>query len=165
MAQKAEIQYGSQFSGYGSDPAPVKKKKPFVFKKKEVKIHIFHIDPIAVLGIATAVVLCAAMIFGGFHLNRMWREHVQMKNYLAQLQEEHAALERKFVATFNMDEVKTMADSFGLVPETDMETRYIRVTPPEPKPKKGLFDDVKWFFKGLFAKDYPEGCIINPTPQ
>lgn len=152
MAQKAEIQYVSQFFDYGSENKPQKqpKKKP-TQPKKEARLRKVSLDPVALLGIVSAVVLCAALIFGGLHLNAMWREHVALKDYLSQLKVENAELQHNFSVSFNLDEIKTMADSIGLVPESEVETRYVRITPPEPEPEPGFFDDLKWFLKGLFA--------------
>ena len=160
MAQKAEIQYVSQFFDYGSDDKPQKKpkkKKPFVPRRPE-KIHKISLDPVALLGIVSAVVLCAALIFGGLHLNAMWKEHVALKDYLSQLKVENAELQHNFSVSFNLDEIKTMADSIGLVPESEVETRYVRITPPQPEPEPGFLDNLLWFFKGLFAYD-PESPI------
>lgn len=153
VSQKAEIQYVSQFCGYGSDE-PKKKKKKKVEKKPQ-KIHVFHLDPVALCGIFSAVILAGALIFGGIHLHIMWKDHVAVKEYLGQLKTQNAKLQHDFSASYNLDDIKTMSDSLGLQPETDMETRYVRVTPPAPKPRRTWMDDVKWFFKGLFAHTAP----------
>ena len=153
MAHKAEIQYVSQFCDYGSKEESAKlpeKKKPYVPRRPR-KVHSVSLDPVALLGIVSAVVLCAALIFGGLHLNAMWKQHVALKDYLAQLKVENAELQHNFSVSFNLDDIKTMADSIGLVPESDVETRYVRITPPEPEPEEGFLDDLRWFFKGLFA--------------
>lgn len=154
VAQKAEIQYVSQFYDYGSDKHKKKKKKvpkDFVPDKKPVKIHTVTLDPVALCGILSAVVLCAALIFGGLSLNAQWREHVALKQYLVQLKTDNSALRHKFSLSYNIEDIRTMADTIGLVPEDEIEVRYVRVTPPEPKPRKDPFENLKWFLKGLFA--------------
>ena len=154
MAQKTEIQYVSQFYDCGSDRSR-KKKQVRHFKKKEQKLHVVSIDPVALCGILSAAVLCAALIFGGIHLHLMWRDHVEVRDYLDQLKTQNAELQHAYRESYNLDEIKTMADSFGLTPESEMETRYVRVTPPKPQPRKTWLDDAKWFFKGLFAHTAP----------
>ena len=154
MAQKAEIQYVSQFYDFGSDRKK-KKKQPRHLPKKEVKIHVISIDPVALCGIFSALVLLAALVFGGIHLHFMWQDHVAVKDYLDQLKVQNAELQHSFSTGYNLDDVKTMADSYGLQPEDEMETRYVRVTPPKVEPEPTWFDDVKWFLKGLFAHTAP----------
>ena len=166
MAQKAEIQYVSQFSGCGSDDKPKKKRreKEFLPQQKEQKLHKVPVDLVALLGILSAVLLLCALIFGGFHLNRMWKEHTQMKEYLGQLKSRNATLQHEYNSTVKIDDVKTMADSIGLVPESESEVRYVRVTPPEPRPKETWKDDLQWFLDGLFG-EIPEGAEIPTEPE
>ena len=156
MSQKAEIQYVSQFCAYGSDDTKKKKKKQpkdFDQRKKPVKIHTITLDLVALCGILSALVLCAALIFGGLSLNSMWKEHVALKEYLVQLKADNSELRHKFSTSYKLEDIRTMADSIGLVPEEEIEVRYVRVTPAETEPKPGPFDDLKWFLKGLFAAD------------
>ena len=156
MAQKTEIQYVSQFYDCGSDRERQKKKKQArLLRKKEQKIHVISIDPVALCGIFSAVVLLAALVFGGIHLHFMWRDHMAVKDYLSQLKVQNAELQHSFSISYNLDDIKTMADSFGLQPEEEMETRYVRVTAPKVPPEPTWLDNVKWFFKGLFAHTAP----------
>ena len=156
MSQKAEIQYVSQFCNYGSERdfrKKKKKKKPKDFDQgaaKVQKLHTISLDPVAILGIIAALVLFFALLFGGLSLHSMWREHVGLKEYMTQLKSENSNLRHQYSTSYNLDEIRTMADSIGLVPEEEAEVRYVRVTPPDREPEKGPFDDLKWFLKGLF---------------
>lgn len=154
MVQKPEIQYVGQFYVYGSEAVAPKAKKAvreILPKEHKQKLHKVYIDPVALIGIAAAVTLLVALVMGGIHLNGMWREHDAVQHYVSNLKLDQSTLEHTYRTSLNLEDIQAKAEAMGLVPEADVETVYIRVTMPEPKPKRTLWDDVQWFFQGLFA--------------
>lgn len=152
MVQKPEIQYVGQFYVYGSE-APAPKKKTFremLPKTEHTKVHRVYIDLTALLGIAVAIALTAALVMGGIRLNNLWEEHNLMESYVSSLRLNHATLEHNYRISYDLEEVEKMALELGLVPESEVETRYIRVTMPEHKHKWTAWENIQWFFEGLF---------------
>ena len=160
MAQKAEIQYVSQFYDYGESASQKKKRRKQEREEKPVKIHTFHVDLVALCGILSALVLLSALIFGGLHLNGMWRQNRDMSRYLSQLKTDNAQLMHAYSGSYTLEDIRTMADTLGLVPESEMEVRYVRVTHPEPEPEPTYLDNVLWFLKGLFSNN-SEGVPVE----
>ena len=152
MQRKTEIQYVDQFYVYGSEALAAKKKqeKLVLPREQHQKVHKIYIDPVALLGIVSALVLLTALIFGAVKLNTLWQEHHAMENYLSELRLENANLEHNYRISYDLEDIKTMASAIGLVPQEEVETRYVRVTMPAPKPKHTRMDDIKWFLNGLF---------------
>ena len=151
MAQKPEIQYVGQFYVYGSEaPAPKKQEaRVLIPRKRKEKVHKVYIDLVALAGIASAVVLLTALIMGGIRLNTMWQEHHLMESYVSHLKLNNATLEHNYKISYKLEDVEKAAADLGLVPESEVETRFIRVTVPPKKEKWSVFDNIRWFFQGL----------------
>lgn len=154
MVQKPEIQYVGQFYVYGSEAVAPKTKKAvreILPKEHKQKLHKVYIDPVALIGIAAAVTLLVALVMGGIRLNSMWNAHNEIRSYVSNLKLDHATLEHTYRTSLNLEDIQAKAQAMGLVPEADVQTVTVRVTMPEPKPETTLWDDIQWFFQGLFA--------------
>ena len=154
MAFKPEIQYVERFYVYGSE-APAEKqaeqqKNQKTPKLPKLEVHKIYVDLGALIWTAAAIVLLAAMVFSGLRLNRMWQEKELMQSYVANLQLNHSTLQHNYRTSYNLEEVEKQARELGLVPEDQVETRYIRVSVPEPEDDWTFLGNVKWFFEGLF---------------
>lgn len=153
MVNKPEIQYVGQFYVHGSEAPALKKakKKEHAFLAKPERVRKVYVDPVAFCGILVAAVMLVALVLGSLQLQQVWQEHAVMQEYLSQLKRENAALEHNYRISYDLDEIKKLSDTLGLVPIEEVETQHVRVTPPEPKPQRTWLDDVRWFFEGLFA--------------
>ena len=153
MAQKPEIQYVERFYIYGSE-APVQAQssdtEEIVRKKEHLHVNKIYIDLSAILWTAAAVILMATMILSGVHLTRMNAEKELMQDYVSFLQTRNAELEHNYRISYNLEEIQQQAAELGLVPQDQVETRYIRVSVPEHKEKWTAWGNIKWFFEGLF---------------
>ena len=152
MTQKPEIQYVGQFYVYGSEAAVPKKKeeKQLIPKEHKEKLHRIYIDPLALAGIAAAIGLLAALVMGGIRLSRMWEARNYMDSYVSYLSLNNSTLKHNYRISYNLEEVEKMALDIGMVPESQVETRYVRVTVPEHKKAPTTWENIKWFFEGLF---------------
>ena len=152
MTQKPEIQYVGQFYVYGSEAAVPKKKevKQLIPKEKKAAVHRIYIDPLALAGIVVAIGLLTALVLGGMKLSSLWEERNYMDSYVSYLQVNNSTLRHNYHISYNLEEVEKMALDMGLVPESEVETRYIRVTVPEHKHQWTAWENIKWFFEGLF---------------
>lgn len=155
MAYKPEIQYVGQFYVQGSEALaprkPEKKKKTFLAKPQHEKLSRIYIDPVATVGILVAVVMLVVLVMGAVHLQGMWDDHYAMQEYLSELKRENAALEHNYRIGYDVEEVQKLALALGLVPMEEVENRSLRITIPEPQPETTFWDNVVWFFEGLFA--------------
>ena len=154
MAKKPEVQYVGQFYVYGSEAqaVAVKKRPQFQLPKPKLeKIEKIYVDPVALIGLAVALVMLVCMVVGACQIRNSWREYEQMSHYLSQLQQENARLEHNYHIGYDMAEVEAKALSMGMVPMEQIPTMSVRVTVPVAEVEETAWDEFVWFVKGLFA--------------
>ena len=157
MIQKPEIQYIGQFYVPGSEAkvlAPKRKKKKAKTKlpvARQEQQKIICIDPVALAGIAAAVVLLTVMVLGALQLRDDWNQYETMSRYVSQLNYENAQLEQTYRAGYDLEDIRDKALAIGMVPVEELETRSVTVTISQREPEPTLWDDIVWFFSGLFA--------------
>ena len=153
MAQKPEIQYVERFYIYGSEaPVPAQKteNEENVQKKEHLHVKKVYVDLSAILWTLAAVVLLTTMILSGVHLTKMSAERDLMQDYVSFLQTRNASLQHNYRISYNLEDIEKQALEMGLVPADQVETRYIRVSVPEHQETWTTWDNIKWFFEGLF---------------
>ena len=156
MAKKPEIQYVGQFYVYGSEAQKVapKKRPQFQLPKPKLelqKIEKIYVDPVALVGLAVAVVMLVCMVIGACQIHDSWQEYERMSHYLSTLQQENARLEHNYHIQYDMEEVEAKALAMGLVPLEKIPTMSVRVTVPAPEAEETAWDELVWFVEGLFA--------------
>ena len=157
MIQKPEIQYIGQFYVPGSEAkvlAPKQKKKKAKTKlpvARQEQQKVICIDPVALAGIAAAVVLLTVMVLGALQLRDDWKQYETMSRYVSQLNYENAQLEQTYRAGYDLEDIRDKALAIGMVPVEELETRSVTVTISQREPEPTLWDDIVWFFSGLFA--------------
>lgn len=156
MTQKPEIQYIGQFYSYGSEarspeirvpaenPAPVRSVAP----KKKIRVYV---DPVALVGILVAVAMVLLMAVSTVEYVDAVQECEAMETYVVQLRDNHSVLTHNYLASIDWDYVESTARAIGMVPAAEAARETVRVTMPEPKQEPTLWDDLRWFFSGLFA--------------
>ena len=160
MAQKPykhNIEYIEKYYSYGSEakviefkPAFQEKKNPVPKQEKE-PVTTLCIDPIAFCGLMVAVVMLVVMIAGVIHFNVISQDHAIMENYVMQLREENILLTHKYNAYFDMQKVRETAVALGMIPVGQARTITVQVEIPAVEPEMTWWDDLVWFFSGLFA--------------
>ncbi|MGM9549968.1 MAG: hypothetical protein ACI3V5_09005 [Faecousia sp.] len=157
MTQKPKIQYIGQFYVPGSEAqvlAPKQKKKKAKTKlpaAKREKIEAIYIDPVALIGLTVAVVMLTAMVLGALQIRNDWARYEAMSQYVSELNHDNAKLEYTYRSGYDLDDVREKALAIGMVPVEELESRSISVTVPQREPEPTLWDDIVWFFSGLFA--------------
>ena len=147
MTEKPKIQYIGQFYVPGSEAqvlAPKKKKKKAKTKlpiAKQEQVKAIYIDP----------VMLAVMVVGALQLRSDWAQYEQMSNYVSRLNQNNAELERTYRDGYDLEDIRDKALALGMVPVEEVPSRTITVTLSQPKPERTLWDDIVWFFGGLFG--------------
>lgn len=155
MAHKPEIQYVERFYVYGSEVAVQEQQEQQAARqaekaRKQLQVHKIYVDLGALLWTAAAILLLGAMLFSAVNLSRMWQEKEQMAAYVSQLQLENSDLQHNYRIGYDLDEIAVQAQEMGLVPENQVEQRYIRVTVPQHQKGWTTWGNIQWFFEGLF---------------
>ena len=157
MSQKPKIQYVGQFYIHGSEARQLElqeKKKQAKSKlplERLRKIEVVYLDPVAIFGIVTALVMLTVMILGVLQIRDDWKEYRVMSNYVSRLNSENAELQADYRSQYDLEDIRIKAQALGMVPKSDLEVRTVYVTTPQPEPEMTWLEELQWFLSGLFA--------------
>ena len=157
MNQKPKIQYVGQFYIHGSEARQLElqeKKKQAKSKlplERLRKIEVVYLDPVAIFGIVTALVMLTVMILGVLQIRDDWKEYRVMSNYVSRLNSENAELQADYRSQYDLEDIRIKAQALGMVPKSDLEVRTVYVTIPQPEPEMTWLEELQWFLSGLFA--------------
>ncbi len=154
MIYKHDIQYITDFYTPGSEARqvepkeqPRKKALPKYVKREQMKIYV---DPVALCSVVTAVALIVLMVVSVYQFIGVLEAHEIMENTLTQLRDENAILEHEYHAGYDLDWIEEQALALGMVPVNQVQHVKISVTVPQPEPEPTLWENIVWFFEGLF---------------
>ena len=157
MSQKPKIQYVGQFYIHGSEARQLElqeKKKQAKSKlplERLRKIEVVYLDPVAIFGIVTALVMLTVMILGVLQIRDDWKEYRVMSNYVSRLNSENAQLQADYRSQYDLEDIRVKAQALGMVPKSELEVRTVYVTIPQPEPEMTWLEELQWFLSGLFA--------------
>ena len=158
MGKKPDIQYVTQFYIHGSEapalqPQPQRRRqnRPAAPAAAPVrKIHI-PVDPVAICGIAVAVVMVILMAVGVMQYMDTCRRYETMHDQVIELQNQNITLERDFRGGYDLEDIREKALSIGMISIDEAEVITISEYVPAEESEVTLWDDISWFLKGLFA--------------
>ena len=157
MNQKPKIQYVGQFYVHGSEARKLQleqEKRQAKTKLPLAKIQAIekiYVDPVALAGIAVAVLMLVTMVLGAIQLKRDWDQYEQVAAYVSELKKENARMSHLYRSSYDLEDIKTKAVSMGLVPKSELQTMSVTVTMPEPEVEPTRMEEIKFFLEGLFA--------------
>ena len=157
MSQKPKIQYVGQFYIHGSEARQLElqeKKKRAKSKlplERLRKVEVVYLDPVAIFGIVTALVMLTVMILGVLQIRDDWEEYRGMSNYVSRLNSENAQLQADYRSQYDLEDIRVKAQALGMVPKSELEVRTVYVTIPQPEPEMTWLEEIQWFLSGLFA--------------
>ena len=159
MARKPDIQYVGQFYVPGSEARqpelqPQKKTSGFKTPKflRQEKVEIL-VDPVALVSTVVAVVLMVLLVVNIFQYVGAVRAYDSMQDYIVELRDDNARLNHDYRTSgdYDLEYVEKTALALGYVPADQAEVISVNVSVPQPEAEPTFWDDVKWFFEGLFA--------------
>ena len=157
MNQKPKIQYVGQFYVHGSEARQLllqeqkrqaKTKLPIARIQKIEKIYV---DPVALAGIAVAVVMLVTMVLGAIQLKRDWDQYEQVSSYVSELKRENARKNHAYRLSYDLADIESKALAMGMVPKSELQTMMVNVTVPEKEPELTRMEEIRFFLEGLFA--------------
>lgn len=155
MARRLDVQYikfytdGTAARKLEIPSAPKPVRKPRAKKKKQI---VLHIDPVAIFGMAVAVVMLVLMLTGMARLKVAQQQTADMEEYVVSLRAENNMLEDSYHNGYDLNEVERMALALGMVPKDQAQRIDIRLAQPEAVQKESsVWENVWTFLTGLFA--------------
>ncbi len=157
MEKKKDVRYINTYisgsSAYWLDTAPKKQsvKLPKMKKRKQKYLYL-HVDPLAAIGVVTALVLLVMMLASLGQLQAIRQETAELESYVATLQQDNADLERTYAAGYDLEEIEKIALAMGMIPAEEATTIQMEVIVPEmPTESVSLWESFCSFLTGLFA--------------
>ena len=157
MNQKPKIQYVGQFYVHGSEARQLQlqeEKRQAKTKLPRVRIQAIekiYVDPVALVGIAVAVVMLVTMVLGAVQIKRDWDQYERVSAYVSELKRENARMSHAYRSSYDLADIEAKALAMGLVPKSELQTMAVSVTVPEPEVELTRVDEMKLFLEGLFA--------------
>ena len=157
MNQKPKIQYVGQFYVHGSEARQLQLQE----EKRQAKTRLplvrfqtiekIYVDPVALVGIAVAVVMLVTMVLGAVQIKRDWDQYERVSAYVSELKRENARMSHAYHASFDLEDIRSKALAMGMVPKSELQTMAVTVTVPEKEPELTRTEEIRLFLEGLFA--------------
>ena len=157
MNQKPKIQYVGQFYVHGSEARALQLQEEKRQAKTKLplariqKIEKVYLDPVALAGIAVAVIMLVTMVLGAVQIKRDWDQYEQVAAYVSELKRDNARKGHAYRASYDLDDIRNKALAMGMVPKADLETVAVTVTVPQPEAELTRSEEIRLFLEGLFA--------------
>lgn len=158
MERKPDIQYVGQFYVYGSEARQLeeqseqKKRKIRLPMLRAEKLYRIQVDPVAICAIVTAAVMLAVMVLGTIRMQQAWQQFGVVQEYRDQLKQTNIQLTNQYRESVDLDSIRQVALAMGMVETDQVETRYITVKLPVREKEPTWWDDLCWFWQGLFGE-------------
>ncbi len=159
MARKPDIQYVGQFYVPGSEARQLELKpqqKPSGFKApkflRQEKVEIL-VDPVALASIVVAVVMLVLMVASIFQYVSAVQAYESMQEYIVELRDDNARLNHDYRTSgdYDLEYVEKTALALGYMPADQAEHIRVNVELPQTEAEPTVWDDIRWFFRSLFA--------------
>ena len=157
MNQQPKIQYVGQFYVHGSEARQLQLQEQKRQAKTKLpiariqKIEKIYVDPVALAGIAVAVVMLVTMVLGAIQLKRDWDQYEQVSSYVSELKRENARKNHAYRLSYDLADIESKALAMGMVPKSELQTMTGNVTVPEKEPELTRMEEIRFFLEGLFA--------------
>jgi len=155
--QKPKIQYVGQFYVHGSEARQLQLQEEKRQAKTKLplariqRIEKIYVDPVALVGIAVAVLMLVTMVLGAVQIKQDWDQYERVSAYVSELKRDNASLNHAYRLSYDLEDIKTKALAMGLVPQSELQTMAVTVTVPEPEVELTRMEEVRRFLEGLFA--------------
>ena len=113
MSQKPKIQYVGQFYIHGSEARQLelqekKKAKSKLPLERLRKMEVIYLDPVAIFGIVTALVMLTVMVLGVLQIRDDWKDYRTMSDYVSRLNSENAQLQADYRSQYDLEDILSL---------------------------------------------------------
>ena len=115
---------------------------------KQVRIFV---DPVALCSVVVAAIILILMVVSVVQFSNACEEYQAMESYLTTLRDQNVTLAHKYNTNLDLAAIEEQALALGMVPVDQVQTIKVQVTIPVAEPEPTFWDDLVWFFQGLFA--------------
>jgi cell division protein FtsL len=155
MANYTEVHYINAYVSGTCAPAVKPKaaseKKPVMAKLPKNRKLVIPVDPVAIFGIVVACVMTVMLMVGFVTLNEVNSEYAAMEQYVSSLQEENVSLQTTYDNGYDIEQVRQIAESMGMVSIEQVPHISLEVTVPVQEAEPTPWETFLTFLAGLFA--------------
>ena len=155
MANYTEVHYINAYVSGTCAPAVRQKSEPkrksVMPKLRKSKKMVIPVDPVAIFGIVVACVMTVMLMVGFVNLNEVNNEYAAMEQYVASLQEENVSLQTTYENGYDIEQVRQIAESMGMVSIDQVPHISLEVTMPVQEAEPTAWETFLTFLAGLFA--------------
>ena len=155
MAKQPEVRYINAYvSGsvaYQPERKPQKKQMVRLPKARKQKRNVIAVDAAALGGIVAAVVLAIIMIINVVQLNQAQAEANQLRAYVETLQTENEQLQDTYTSNYDMEEIRDIALTLGMVPAEQVTHMRMQMAAPQVVEEPTAWESFWAFMVGMFA--------------
>lgn len=157
MERQPQIQYINAYvSGniaYQMETMPKRRQVSLPKQKKHTRKRIvLRIDPVAMGGIAIAMVLLVLLSVGFVRLQTARAEAAALESYVLSLQEKNDRLYAQYSAGYDLEEIEKIALAMGMVPSSQVSHISVGVSvPQQQEAEPTAWENFCAFLTGLFA--------------
>ena len=131
---------------------PLHKESAPGSRPKKAKVRVLYIDPVAVLGMVTALVLMICLAVAVSNYNTARQEYAAAQEYNVSMQQKNADLQTQYTEGFDREQMRMEAVLRGYVPASQVEHRTVRAVQSAPEPEQpGAWESFWSSFAELFA--------------
>ena len=152
---RPDIQY-IQFYTAGSAAReivqPLRKESTPGSRPKKAKARILYIDPVAIFGMVTALVLMVCLAVAVSNYNTAREDYAAAQEYNVAMQQKNADLQQRYTKSFDREQMRMEAVLRGYVPSSQVEHRTVNAVQPVSEPAQPSAWESFWDgFAELFA--------------
>ncbi len=155
MASQTEVRYINAYvsgsAAYMAQPKPVRKKTAIMPRFRANRELVIAIDPVAIFGIVVAVAMVIALLTGFMALNQANEEARIMEEYVTALQEQNVQLQDTYQNGYDLEQIRQIALSMGMVGVEDVTHITVEVNVPQEEKAPTAWENFCMFLTGLFA--------------
>ena len=155
MAMQTEIRYINAYVSGTAAPQPERKPQKHSMaqlpKIKKQPRYVIPVDVVALSGILAAVVLTVMLVVGLVQMNQAQQQAKMYREYAISVQEQNAALKDTYTSSFDLEEVREIAITMGMVPAEEVTHLQMESFEPQQVQEVTAWESFWTFLVGLFA--------------
>ena len=155
MAMQPEVRYINAYvSGNVAvqpEKMPQQKSSARLPKARKQQKWLIHVDLVAMGGIMAAFVLSIMLVVGLVQMNQAQQEAKIYKEYAMSLKQDNTQMRDTYAKQYDLDEVRDIALTMGMVPVEQVEHMTMQVVTPQVEQEPTAWESFWTFFLGMFA--------------
>ena len=155
MAMQPEVRYINAYvsGNVAVQPAkmPQKQSSARLPKAKKQQKWLIQVDLVAIGGIMAAFVLSIMLVVGLVQMNQAKQEATMYREYAMSLKQDNEQMRDTYASEYDMEEVRDIAITMGMVPVEQVEHVTMQVAAPQVVQEPTAWESFWAFFLGMFA--------------